>query len=146
MLFLPNEEDVDARLQATLDTLREGGGIPSDRVSKAGLKCDWPLTSVHDLDNAFGGDFTRSLEEAPLDEWSGPIRSGFGWHLVRITTRQDSVLPDFETVRDYVAREYDYRSEMESQDRVFEELLGKYQVNITAADVPAEIKSNFAAP
>ena len=146
VLFLPNEEDVEARMKETLAALRDGGGIPADRKSKAALANDWPLTSVNDLGNAFGGDFTRSLDEMAVQTWSGPIRSGYGWHLVFIETRQDPVLPDFEAVRDYVAREFDYRSEMESQDRVFQELLGKYQVEITASDVPEEVKSNFVAP
>jgi peptidyl-prolyl cis-trans isomerase C len=146
VLFLANEADVEARMKETLAALRDGGEIPPDRNSKAALANDWPLTSVHDLDNGFGGDFTRSLEELPSGEWSGPIRSGYGWHLVFITTKQEPMLPDFAAVRDYVAREYDYRSEMESQDRVFRELLAKYQVSITANDVPANIKSNFVSP
>jgi peptidyl-prolyl cis-trans isomerase C len=146
VLFLSSEEEVEARMEETLAALRDGGEIPPDRRNKAALANDWPLTSVNDLGNAFGGDFTRSLDDLPAGTWGGPIRSGYGWHLVFIETRQDSVLPDFEAVRDYVAREFDYRSEMESQDRVFQELLGKYQVEITADDVPEEVKSNFVAP
>jgi peptidyl-prolyl cis-trans isomerase C len=146
VLFLVKEADVEARMKETLAALRDGGEIPPDRKSKAALANDWPLTSVHDLDNGFGGDFTRSLEKLPSEEWSGPIRSGYGWHLVLIMTKQDPMLPEFAAVRDYVAREYDYRSELESQDRVFRELLAKYKVDITASDIPAEIKFNFVAP
>jgi peptidyl-prolyl cis-trans isomerase C len=145
VLFLTNEENVEARMQATLSSLQNGAEIPPERKSKAALANDWPLTSVHDLDNSFGGDFIHSLEALPAGEWSGPIQSGYGWHLVFIRTKQDSMLPDFAAVRDYVAREYDYRSEMESQDRVYHKLLGNYKVSITANDVPADIKSNFVA-
>mgnify|MGYP000315481143 CR=1 FL=1 len=146
VLFLSNEEDAETELTATLSALCDGGEIPPNRVRKASIVNDWPLTSVNDLENAFGGDFARSLGTLPVGEWSGPIQSGYGFHLVFIQTKQEALVPEFEAVRDYVAREYDYRTEMESQDRVFEELRGKYRIDITASDVPAEIRAKFVAP
>jgi peptidyl-prolyl cis-trans isomerase C len=145
VLFLDDEKDVEAGMETTLGSLRQGAEIPRDRLDRLGVSCDWPLTPVHDLENAFGEDFTRALDKLPVGQWAGPVRSGYGWHLVFIETRQEPRLPEFEKVRDFVAREYEYQSELEAQEEVFKELLAKYEVSITAQNIPAEVKSSFVS-
>jgi len=144
VLFLPDEKDGQSHIEATLASMRQGAPIPADRLNKLALPAEWPLTLVNDLDNAFGGDFTRSLERLPVGEWSGPIRSGYGWHLVFLESKQGPTLPDFASVRDYVAREYEYQSVLKAQDDVYRELLGNYRVDITAADVPPDVTARLA--
>ena len=53
--------------------------------------------------------------QAPVGEWSGPYRSGYGWHLVLITHRSPAKTPDFEQVRaavraDFLAAERERRA------------------------------------
>lgn len=143
ILFLTSEQDRKALMQNFLQSLRAGAEIPKNRQSKLGVPCDWPITSESDIENAFGSPFSRSLDDLPIKQWSGPIRSGYGWHLVYIEIKQEPRLPDFQEVRDFVAREYDYQSELLAQDQVYQELLAKYNVSITAKDLPAEIKTTF---
>ncbi len=50
--------------------------------------------------------FARQLADLEVDRWAGPIRSGFGMHLVRIDTRTDGRLPELEEVRDALLREW----------------------------------------
>jgi peptidyl-prolyl cis-trans isomerase C len=145
VLFLPDETNLEAGMNQTLDSLRRGADLPSQRMDKLGVPCDWPLTSVRELENAFGEEFTRVLDRLPVNEWAGPVRSGYGQHLVFILSRQEPALPRFDDVRDLVAREYKYRSELKSQEAVFEELLAKYKVSITAQDIPEEVKSSFVS-
>ncbi len=44
----------------------------------------------------FGAGFARQLETAPLGQWSGPIASSFGTHLVRVTARTPAALPELD--------------------------------------------------
>jgi hypothetical protein len=141
ILFLPDERD---GVEPTLASMRQGGAIPKDRLNKLSVPAQWSLTSVDRLDNAFGREFADSLDELPVGEWSGPVRSGYGWHLVFVERKEEARVPDFEEIREYVAREYEYRTALETQDLVFRELLEKYEVDITAGDVPANIKAEFA--
>jgi parvulin-like peptidyl-prolyl isomerase len=141
ILFLPDEKD---GVEATLVSMQQGGRIPRERLNKLAVPAEWPLTPVDDLDNAFGRDFSRSLDELPIGQWSGPVRSGYGWHLVYVERKEEPRIPDFEDVREYVAREYEYRSVLETQDKVYQELLDKYEVSITAEGVPAETLAAFA--
>ena len=143
VLFLPDERESGSEIDETLAALQAGGEIPAERRSKLSVPNEWALTPVNDLENAFGGGFSESLAELAVNVWSGPIRSGYGWHLVFIETEQAPKLPDFERVKDYVARQYEYQSELEAQDRIYQELLGQYQVAITADDVPAGVSASF---
>ena len=145
VLFLPDEAGGKAAIEAALARLREGADIPADRRSMLSIANKWSLTSAPDLDNAFGGDFARALDALPVRQWSGPVRSGLGWHLVFIDERADARVPAYEDVKDYVAREYAYRAELDAQDRAYRELLGKYRVVITARDVPAAVRKTFDA-
>jgi peptidyl-prolyl cis-trans isomerase C len=140
ILYLPDETD---GLEATLITMRRGADVPRDRMNKLSVPVEWSLTSVGDIDNAFGEGFAGALDDLPVGEWSGPVQSGYGSHLVFIEQKEGPRVPDFEEVRDYVAREYEYRSVLETQDQVYKELLDKYEVSITAENVPAEIRAEF---
>jgi peptidyl-prolyl cis-trans isomerase C len=138
VLFLPGEPQVEERMQATLAALRQGAPVPTERRNKLSLPVEWPMIAENDLDNAFGGDFSAALRALPVGQWAGPVRSGYGWHLVEVESRRAPELPPFEEVRDYVAREYEYQSVLEAQDRLYRNLLAKYEVTITA-DVPRNV-------
>ena len=43
------------------------------------------LLSQDDADRLFGGSLAAQAFAAPRGQWSGPFRSAFGWHLVRVT-------------------------------------------------------------
>jgi peptidyl-prolyl cis-trans isomerase C len=146
VLFLPEEADERSQMKTVLVSLQQGAPVPSDRQNKAALRGDWPLTSAAALDNAFGPGFAKSLQDLPLGTWSGPVRSGYGWHLVLLQEKRDPSLPAFDQVRDVVLKQYEYYAVLEAQDRMYAELLKGYAVSLTAADIPAEIRSRFPAP
>ncbi|MDS9467910.1 peptidylprolyl isomerase [Paracoccus sp. MBLB3053] len=145
VLYLPSEAG-DARIKTTLATLRSGGAVPADRRSKLSLPLDWPLTSGQDLNNAFGGGFAKALAKLPVGSWSGPVRSGLGLHLVQVTEIQPERLAPFDEIRDEVARQYEYYTVLDAQQRVFKELLGKYRVRFDAQGVPDAVIQEYARP
>ncbi|HWM68636.1 MAG TPA: peptidylprolyl isomerase [Steroidobacteraceae bacterium] len=49
---------------------------------------------------------SQQLFEAPIGQWSGPFRSGYGWHLVHVTNRRPPQLPSFQEVRERVLADY----------------------------------------
>jgi hypothetical protein len=46
-----------------------------------------------EVSKQFGETFMTKLVDLPLGEWSGPIESGYGVHLVLVTDRSDGALP-----------------------------------------------------
>jgi hypothetical protein len=55
----------------------------------------------------FGEEFAEQLAELPVGAWHGPIRSGFGAHVVRIDKREPAALPPLAEIRTAVAREWE---------------------------------------
>ncbi|MGH7806268.1 MAG: peptidyl-prolyl cis-trans isomerase, partial [Candidatus Binatia bacterium] len=48
--------------------------------------------SRHELESRFGDEFARAAAELPLGRWAGPLRSSYGFHVVRIEDRRE--MPD----------------------------------------------------
>ena len=143
VLLLPQEK-TQTRVAELLAALRQTDEIPPARQHKLSIPNQWPLTAAQELDGAFGENFAQRLDTLPTGQWSGPIRSGYGWHLVWIERKQEPAMPEFTQVRDFVARQYEYESGIKAQDRIFQELLAKYQVQITAEHTPGTLNVSFA--
>jgi len=78
----------------------------------------------------FGAEFARQLEAAPLGEWSGPIVSGLGAHLVRVTAREPPALPELDRIRHAVARDWENERRASARDESYRKLRGRYTVAI----------------
>jgi len=78
--------------------------------------------------SAFGDEFADALLAVELGEWSGPLKSGYGTHLVLISARQAARKPAFEAVRDKVADEWRRESEEKVSQDYLARLREKYGV------------------
>jgi hypothetical protein len=68
---------------------------------------DFAAHSTEELARVFGHEgLETEVFNADLDRWSGPIRSGLGWHLVYVSSKQPPRLQSFEAARDGVRRDY----------------------------------------
>jgi hypothetical protein len=81
--------DAAAKLLAQTAVTRLAHGQPAP----ASDDFPGPKTIVNlgqdDIQRVFGGDeFAQAVFAAPVGRWTGPLRSGFGWHVVRITDQQ----------------------------------------------------------
>jgi len=96
--------------------------------------------------NQFGQDFATRLTELEPGHWSGPIRSGFGLHLVFVEERQDARLPDLAEVRSAVERDFLADRRRQTLGQMYESLLERYQVTIERPDNKAGVKVATASP
>lgn len=88
--------------------------------------------SADRLNAELGGQLADSLQNMAMNRWVGPVKSGFGYHLIYITSRKSPELPDFENVKREVQRDYEYDKEMETQKTIYRELRSKYEIDIQA--------------
>jgi peptidyl-prolyl cis-trans isomerase C len=51
-------------------------------------------------------EFSAAVFSAPVGRWSGPFRSAYGWHLLRVDGRQPPADASFDQVRDRVRGDY----------------------------------------
>ena len=100
------------------------------------------LSSVTRIGNAFGENFAKKLATLPAGEWTGPIKSPFGLHLVRITDRRDERLPPLNEIRKAVEQKWRTQERYQFQQDEYYRLRANYEVvaplNETAAGSGAE--------
>ena len=80
----------------------------------------------------FGTGFAGQVATAPIGQWSGPIASSFGVHLVRVTARTPTALPELDGIRRIVAREWENERRMSSRSESYQKLRSNYTVVIEA--------------
>lgn len=85
----------------------------------------------------FGADFAAELAKAPLGEWVGPLPSGMGAHLVRVSARTPAALPPLDDVRQQVAREWENQRRERSREESYRRLRSGYTVVIDGRPKPA---------
>lgn len=117
------------RLLAELQAGR-GPADPAEAGDPTLLPAGMQVASPQAIANAFGSDFAAQVEEAPVGQWSGPLQSGFGLHLVRVDERTAGALPDFEEIRPVVLREWQAEQRTESNKRFLDSLRARYEVRI----------------
>ncbi len=123
------EKPSDADIAASLEILRSGGN-PDEMGVRSLIPSDLPLSRAVSVDGTFGRGFFDRLAGFPAGEWSGPVASGYGVHLVLVTSRQDPVLPPFEAVREQVVQEWRTATKSELLDKQYQKLRLRYQVTV----------------
>jgi hypothetical protein len=80
------------------------------------------------LANVFGAAFARAVFSAEYGRWSGPISSGYGLHLVKVTGMQPSRTPAFGEARGRLADEWHRQRQEAARDQFRAGLARKYEV------------------
>jgi PPIC-type PPIASE domain len=122
---------IDKDAAAILETLRINPATdPATQGDASLLPAELPLTGKTSIGQTFGAEFTSALEMATPGQWTGPIRSEFGLHIVRVAERRAGRTPALGEVRDAVLREWSSDKRKELEDSRFNELLKRYEVTI----------------
>lgn len=94
-------------------------------------------TAVDLVARDFGAGFSERLATVPIGVWTGPVASGFGAHLVRVTARIPPVMPPLESVRPSVAREWENERRVSSRGASYQRLRDSYTVVVEARRLPS---------
>lgn len=109
----------------------------SERGDRFLMQLRYDSLTERDAAQLFGSAFSERLFELPEGGWQGPVESGFGWHLVRVTDRVAPRMPDFDVVRDEVRREFDYERQREVRAATYEALRARYEIKFSTSDEDA---------
>ena len=129
------------RLLERLESLGPGADIESIGDSIM-LPAEFELAPLNVASRMFGNEFAGRLAEVEPGRWAGPIRSGYGLHLVFVRERIEGRAPGLDDVRDAVARDLLTSRRKEQLETMYERLLESYDVVI---DMPAPEASPAAA-
>lgn len=81
-----------------------------------------------ELDRQLGLEFATALEDLDTAAWSGPVRSGFGWHLVHMTKKIPARAPEFQSILKELKRDFEYENQRKINDQVYDELRSNYDI------------------
>jgi parvulin-like peptidyl-prolyl isomerase len=72
--------------------------------------------------------FAERLPDVPVGQWTGPVESGYGLHLVLVHERSGGRTPPLDEVRDDVLRDWQLANREQTNREVYERFREKYDV------------------
>jgi peptidyl-prolyl cis-trans isomerase C len=84
--------------------------------------------SEREVEATFGGVFAEAVVRLPVGEWSGPVSSGYGLHLVKILAREDSRIPDWREVAARVISDMEFEAKAAARDQLYQEIAQNYEI------------------
>jgi hypothetical protein len=110
------------------------------------LPAEAPLEPLREVARTFGQDFADALMKLPSGQWSGPVESSFGVHLVFVRERTQGAAAELATVRPLVEREVIAERRKAEMQALYERLLAKYSVRIEMPKSPPAAADVRSAP
>jgi hypothetical protein len=124
-------EQDGARAMALLEELRRNPNIDPEQMGDPFM---YPAAHGNMREQAvlglFGEEFTAQIAELPIGEWSGPVTSAFGLHIVRVDMRDPGRTSELAEVRDAVRRDLVSQRTREADQSYFDGLLAQYTVTV----------------
>ena len=84
----------------------------------------------HGVARLFGKDFASKLFNLPSGGWQGPVRSGYGLHLVQISSRTTPIQPSLDAVRQKVLNEWHTQQRQIMNEQFYQNLRTRYEIVI----------------
>ena len=122
----PNLENDAGQLLLRLN----GGSDPEALGDRTLTPRSYQLARQSEVARDFGDEFARQVASLPVGDWSGPMYSPFGAHLVNIEARIDARLPELAEIRDEVLREYLAEKSEQQKNLAYEKLRQDYEITV----------------
>ena len=130
-------QDITADAAETLARLA-GGAAPEVEGDRLMVDQSQTLASKYRITSVFGASFAEQLVALEPNGWIGPIFSGYGAHLVKVTEKQAGRFPELSEIRDEIARDYMVERRQELKDLAYARFREGYEVVVEAVDVAAD--------
>jgi len=92
------------------------------------MERDYTDTDEQTVTSLFGPDFAEALFALEPSTWHGPVPSGYGFHLVRISEHQAAQPRPFDEVRSQLTEEWHRAQQIKTTEQFLAGLLKKYNV------------------
>lgn len=101
------------------------------------LKQEYPLSGEREIATIFGADFASSLLDLKAGEWNGPVRSGYGLHLVRVSASEAAGPVALADIRPVVEREWRNAQRKAGAEAQYQQLRATYKIVVKRPLTPA---------
>jgi len=94
------------------------------------MQYDFVQETPFEVARAFGTDFAHQLFESEINTWQGPIESGYGLHLVRISEKIDARMPELASIIDKVRTDLMFEQRQKMNKEIYERFRDRYEIVI----------------
>jgi parvulin-like peptidyl-prolyl isomerase len=81
----------------------------------------------------FGSGFFEQLFTLETNTWQGPVQSGYGFHLVRISEKTDSRMPELASVIKKVRTDWMFEQRQKTNKEIYERFKERYEIVVEDA-------------
>ncbi|QTD54698.1 peptidyl-prolyl cis-trans isomerase [Parasphingorhabdus cellanae] len=121
-------------IAATLDGLNQGTVKPDAVRKPISLPTELKQADASEIARQFGEKFVAGLNTIAVGEWQGPVQSGFGQHLVKITAKTAGKSPALDDVRQAVANDWRAAQTTRLEEAAFDKYRAQYDIKVTGRE------------
>ena len=106
-----------------------------EKGDRFALQYDYTNQGAIDIQQNFGNkQMLDILFSAPLNTWTGPVQSGYGWHLIYIEKRDTADVIPYATIKEEVKQKCIEAIKVAQNKKVYDALSEKYNVTRSYLD------------
>ncbi|WP_455207010.1 peptidylprolyl isomerase [Kaarinaea lacus] len=94
------------------------------------LQSSYIKRTADEIARDFGQQFVEQLSTLSPQQWHGPLRSGYGLHLVYISEVQPSRVRELDEVKEQVKNDYLFDLRNEANNAVYQKLRERYEISV----------------
>ena len=131
VFFSPSErgDGLQGAAESGIADLRAGRS-PDEVGDRTPLRPTYENAPREQVTVLFGDALADAVFTMPPGDWTGPFRSDFGLHAVRLRGRTERRVPPFDEIREQVASERAADKRRARNDAEYQRMRGKYEVVI----------------
>jgi hypothetical protein len=123
---LSDAEAIKATLIERGDPIENAGALGDDFM----LQSYYPEKDRLEIQKLFGSGFTASLVDLSPGQWHGPVLSGYGTHLVYVSSIREPSPPEFAEMRERVVVDWTTDRSEELNEQFYANLRDSYTIVI----------------
>lgn len=133
--FVHRYFSVDRREQAEADA-KAALANAADEGDPFMLQKSYAQRSEREIGDLFGRAFATELFALDGEGWLGPVRSAYGWHVVRIEEKLTEDLVPFAEVKERVLADWQMQARKAANDAWYKDLKSRYTIEWPTAPSP----------
>lgn len=114
------------------------GQTPTDLATSILLPQGMALSAEQVVDGTFGIGFFAQIRTLEPSVWGGPVRSGYGLHLIKLLQHQPATVPPLQDIRERVLLDWRKARVQELTEAQVKQMRAQYEISVPEA---AEIES-----
>jgi hypothetical protein len=131
VFFSDDAGGAEARARAALSDPR-----PAETGQPFVLPLSYVGVQLRDIERDYGSSFSRQVETGAQGQWIGPVRSAYGWHILRVERRTPAATAPFESVRSDVAEAWKADRRKQANQAFVRKLRARYRVEVAGLTDP----------